>query len=67
MLSELNQSPVAAQSDAEFEWLLCLAAAQQAPQQGPATFAIERRLPPKPTFLPGLHALLSGVRWVKWI
>jgi hypothetical protein len=39
----------AAESDAELEWLLCLAAALQAREQRAEKLAAKRKQPPKPT------------------
>ena len=62
MVPEPNQSSLAMQSDAELECYLSLAAALQAHEQQPATFAAERWPPPEPTFLRELQALLKGLR-----
>jgi len=64
MLPQPKQSSHATEADSELEWLLCLAAALQAPQQQTAQFSAERRSPPRPAFLRGLQALFKGRRRV---
>ncbi len=57
MLPQLKQSPLAAETDTQLEWLLCLTAALQASQQQTAEFLPEPRLPAGPVSLRGLQAL----------
>ena len=52
----------ATQSDAELEWLLCLAAALQTHQREFSKPTVERLPPPGPSFLRGLQTLLKGLR-----
>lgn len=54
MLPQTNPSFCASESDAELEWLLCLASALQARGKQTAKSAAERQPPPGSKFLRGL-------------
>jgi hypothetical protein len=62
MLPQPKQPPSPKPNDAEFEWLLCLAAARQAREQEPAWIATGHRSAPQPRFLHGLRALMKGLQ-----
>ncbi len=61
MVPQPKQSSAATPSDAEFEWLLCLAAAMQAREQESAKIATGDRPAPQPRFLHVLRALVKGL------
>jgi hypothetical protein len=61
MLSQAEPFFSANPEDAEFEWLLCLAAAVQA-RERPEKSAPEGQPPPQPNLRSRLQALLKGLR-----
>jgi hypothetical protein len=62
MLPDLNVSSLGTKRDAEFEWLLCLAATHQVCQPRPVNFGDEGQSHSQPAYLRGLRALLKRVR-----
>ena len=62
MLPEPKSSFIAAQDDAELEWLLCLASALQAGNPQAAEAAAARQAPPTATLFQELKGLLKGLR-----
>jgi hypothetical protein len=61
VLPQPNQPCSPTSNDAEFEWLLCLAAARQAREKESARMATGDRPGPQPRFLHVLRALVKGL------
>jgi len=61
MLPQPKHPSSATSSDAEFEWLLCLAATMQAREQESAKVANGDCPTPQPRFLHVLRALVKGL------
>jgi hypothetical protein len=62
MWPKRTQPCFASENDAEFEWLLCLAAALQGRKREAEKAAAERRRPSKSTLLRGLEFWPLGLR-----
>jgi hypothetical protein len=61
MFPQLKQPSSLTLNDAEFEWLLCLAAARQARELQSGKIAAGHHRAPQPRFLHGLCALVKGL------